>query len=125
MALSRPRLEELRANVDAGTVSWSEVAELQEAFEEIPEDELPEPRENASFGDMLDELEARLPRPYTLHYTSADAPGPGSTWSVYAEDYASKDDAEPIPGTTRRVATYMTEAEADRQAERAQKALGQ
>lgn len=61
MALSRPRLEELRANVDAGTISWGETAELQEAFDEIPEAELPEPRENATLGDMLDELEARLP----------------------------------------------------------------
>ena len=61
MSLTRERLAELRALVEDESMSWGDVADLQGAFEEIPEDELPEPAENAMHSDMLDELEARLP----------------------------------------------------------------
>lgn len=61
MSLTRERLAELRALVEDESMSWGDVADLQGAFEEIPQDELPEPAENAMFSDMLDELEARLP----------------------------------------------------------------
>jgi len=61
MSLTRERLAELRALVEHESMSWGDCADLQGAFEEIPEDELPEPPENAMFSDMLDELEARLP----------------------------------------------------------------
>lgn len=40
---------------------------------------------------------------YTLHYTSADGPGPDATWSVYAEDYTSILANEPIDGSTRLI----------------------
>ena len=60
MTLTRARLAELREAVDTGTISWGETAELEDAFAEIPDADLAEPRENATFGDMLDELEARL-----------------------------------------------------------------
>ena len=61
MSLTRERLAELRALVEDESMSWGDCADLQGAFEEIPQDELPEPAENAMFSDMLDELEARLP----------------------------------------------------------------
>ena len=60
MTLTRARLTELREAVDTGTISYGEALELHEAFEAIPDADLPESRENATFGDMLDELEARL-----------------------------------------------------------------
>lgn len=61
MSLTRERLAELRALVEDESMSWGDCADLEGAFEEIPEDELPEPAENAMHSDMLDELEARLP----------------------------------------------------------------
>lgn len=61
--------------------------------------------------------------PHRLHYTSADRPGPDAPWSVYVEDYASASDDEPIEGTTRKVSTHTTEAEAIVEASRLQVAL--
>lgn len=61
MSIDHDRLVYLRGESDAERLSWGEVIEIQEAFEEIPDAELPEPRENALISDMLGELEARDP----------------------------------------------------------------
>lgn len=61
MSLTRERLAELRALVEDESMSWGDCADLEGAFKEIPQDELPEPRENAGFMDMIYELEDRLP----------------------------------------------------------------
>ena len=53
------RIKELRTELEAERISYDEVAEIEDAFAEIPDSELPEPRENAMAGDMLDELEVR------------------------------------------------------------------
>lgn len=57
---------------------------------------------------------------YTVYYTSADAAGDNAPWSVYVEEYASVDAAEPIDGTTRKVSTHPSEASADVLANRLQ-----
>lgn len=62
---------------------------------------------------------------YPLYYTSAERPGDDSPWTVYVEQYRDKDDAEPIDGSTERVSTHPTEAEADAEARRLQAAVTQ
>lgn len=57
--MTRTRIAELRAELEAERISYGELAEIESAFEEIPDAELPEPRENAMASDMLDELESR------------------------------------------------------------------
>lgn len=54
------RIRELRAELEAERLSYGELLEIDEAFEEIDPATLPEPAENAMAGDKLDELEARL-----------------------------------------------------------------
>ena len=58
---------------------------------------------------------------YRLHYTSADEPGPGATWSVYVEEYVDPADHEPIDGSQRWVSRHDTEAEAYAEAVRLQR----
>lgn len=55
------RINELRTELEAERISYGELHEIESAFAEIPDSELPEDRENAMAGDMLDELEARTP----------------------------------------------------------------
>ena len=62
----------------------------------------------------------RLIETYPLHYTSAERPGDDSPWTVYVEQYADPSDAEPIDGSTERVSTWPTEAEANSEARRLQ-----
>ena len=62
----------------------------------------------------------RLIETYPLHYTSAERPGDDSPWTVYVEHYAHPGDAEPIDGSTERVSTHPTEAEANAEANRLQ-----
>lgn len=57
---------------------------------------------------------------YALHYTSADAPGPDASWSVYREVYTSIDSNEPLDGLTVKVSTHPTEEAADAEANRLQ-----
>lgn len=62
---------------------------------------------------------------YVLHYVSADVDldRPNLlSWSVYRERYAALDDSdqEPIAGSTVRVSTHLTEAEAYAEADRLQ-----
>jgi hypothetical protein len=57
---------------------------------------------------------------YTLHYVSADGPGPDATWSVYREQYESPHADEPIDGTGEHVSTHPSEDEARTEADRLQ-----
>ena len=61
MSIDHDRLVYLRGESDAERLSYGEIAEIHEAFEEIPDAELPDLRENATASDMLTELEARDP----------------------------------------------------------------
>jgi len=57
---------------------------------------------------------------YRLHYVSADSPGLDAPWSVYVEEYADRDDYEPIDGSQRHVSTHPNMAEAEAEAKRLQ-----
>jgi hypothetical protein len=53
---------------------------------------------------------------YVLHYVSEDFPELG-TWTIYAEEYASFEDEEPIPGSGRVVESgFASEGDADTRA---------
>ena len=58
--LSINRIKSLREALEAEDISYGELAEINDAFLLIPEEELPEPRENAMASDQLDELEQRV-----------------------------------------------------------------
>ena len=58
--MSLNRINYLRDEIEGENISWGELAEINDAFLEIPEEELPEPRENAMASDQLDELELRV-----------------------------------------------------------------
>lgn len=58
--LSINRIKSLREALEAEDISTGELIEINEAFMQIPEEELPEPRENAMAEDQLNELEARV-----------------------------------------------------------------
>lgn len=58
--LSLHRIKDLREVLEAEDISYGELAEINDAFLQIPEEELPEPRENAMASDQLDELEQRV-----------------------------------------------------------------
>lgn len=53
------RIEYLRGELEAERISYGELLEIQSAFETIDHATLPEPAENATAADMLDEIEAR------------------------------------------------------------------
>lgn len=53
------RIKYLREALDEEALDLMEIAEIEEAFNEIPVDELRDLPENATVGDMLDELEER------------------------------------------------------------------
>lgn len=63
---------------------------------------------------------AQKPDTYRLHYVSADSAERGSTWSVYAEEYATPDAAEPLEGSTQHLSTHPSETDARTEAERLQ-----
>lgn len=54
------RIKELREAVESESLSYSEIEEIERAFNEIPDDELSDLRENATADDMLNELESRV-----------------------------------------------------------------
>ena len=54
------RIQYLRGELEAEEISLDELLEIEAAFATIPDDELPEPRENAMASDMLNELENRI-----------------------------------------------------------------
>ena len=55
--LSVNRIKTLREALEEENISTGELLEIQVAFDQIPDKDLPEPRENALAGDMLNELE--------------------------------------------------------------------
>ena len=57
--MTRDRIQQLRREIEGERISYGELAEIEAAFAVIPDEELPEPRENAQASDMLDELEKR------------------------------------------------------------------
>ena len=58
--MPQERIDYLRRELEAERLSYEECAEIEQAFNKIPDEELPEPRENAMGSDMLDELEQRI-----------------------------------------------------------------
>lgn len=54
------RINYLRESLEEEVIDLEELSEIETAFAEIPDNELPEPRENAMAIDMLNELEARV-----------------------------------------------------------------
>jgi len=55
------RIAELRAELEAERIDLVEGGEIEAAFAEIPDSALSDVRENAMWGDMLDEIEAYRP----------------------------------------------------------------
>lgn len=58
--MTQERINQLREELENESISYSELIEIEEAFRQIPDKDLPEPRENAMAVDMLNELEQRL-----------------------------------------------------------------
>lgn len=54
------RIKHLRGVLEKENISLMELSEIEEAFTLMPDDELNDLRENATAGDMLDELESRV-----------------------------------------------------------------
>lgn len=54
------RINYLRKELEAECIDSVELAEIEEAFAEIPDKDLSDLRENAMACNMLDELEARV-----------------------------------------------------------------
>lgn len=66
------RIAELRAELEAGTISYGEAGEIQEAFAELPRDALRDDPDSATLADMLDEIEAQaVPLDERVTYTLA------------------------------------------------------
>ena len=53
------RIKELRTKLYNENISLNEIAEIESAFAEIPDEQLRDLRENAMASDMLDELEVQ------------------------------------------------------------------
>lgn len=62
------RIKVLRECLDDEYISTEELSEIEEEFNQIPDCELRDERENALASDMLDEIEARLPKLQTIIY---------------------------------------------------------
>lgn len=58
--MTRERLKELRKISEAENLSMNDIVEIEAAFDEIPDSELRDVRENATASDMLEELEIFL-----------------------------------------------------------------
>lgn len=77
----------LRDALGDENIDLMELSEIEEAFRLIPDSELPEARENALAGDMLDELDSRVPPVersiynYVVeHYGESEANDP--SWAI-------------------------------------------
>jgi hypothetical protein len=57
------RIKQLRKELKAERLDLVEIAEIERAFNRIPQKNLRDLKENATAGDMLDELEARAKKP--------------------------------------------------------------
>jgi hypothetical protein len=91
-----------------GGEAGMEAAEARDAQDYAGEDELYAANDGLWHADEQ----------HQVFYTSADASGPGASWSVYVERYASPDAAEPIVGTTHRLSSWPSEEAADREVAR-------
>lgn len=58
MSITRDRLAYLRGELEAECIDLVELAEIESAFDQLPDAVLRDRRENAMASDMLDELEA-------------------------------------------------------------------
>lgn len=58
MKMTTARLEYLRQEAEAERLDLVEIAEIEEAFSKIPDNQLRDLRENATATDMLDEIES-------------------------------------------------------------------
>ena len=94
----------------------SDGGRLPEAWAPAAVTELAAARAEAVAGHLPTDVPSE---PYVLHYTSQDYPV-GETWSVYREQYVSRDHDEPIDGSQEHISTHATEAEADAEARRLQ-----
>jgi hypothetical protein len=56
--MTTARLEYLRQEAEAERLDLVEIAEIEEAFSKIPDNQLRDLRENATATDMLDEIES-------------------------------------------------------------------
>lgn len=81
------RMMYLRGELEAEMIDLEELSEIEVAFSEIPDDELPEARENAMASDMLDVLETRVGplergiyEYVTDHYGESEANDP--SWAI-------------------------------------------
>ena len=54
--MNMQRIAELRTALEDENISYAELAEIESAFIELPDEVLRDSRENATAGDMLDEL---------------------------------------------------------------------
>ena len=54
--MNRQRLQELQIEAEAERLSYSEIAEIEAAFAEVPDHQLRDARENATADDMLEEI---------------------------------------------------------------------
>lgn len=101
--MNRLRIAQLRRELDAERISYGELAEIDEAFEQIDPETLPEPAENAMAGDKLDELEARAEDVYDPF---PGIPHTNPTWYhsgiCYSRvQYATKDEADRVGAFVR------------------------
>lgn len=81
------RIKQLREALEDENIDLTELAEIEEAFSQIPDSELRDLRENAMAIDMLDELEARVsPVERVIYEWVADSFGESEandpSWSI-------------------------------------------
>ncbi len=55
--MNKTTIKKLRKKIDNENISYGEIADIESAFAEIPDEQLRDLRENVMVGDMLDELE--------------------------------------------------------------------
>lgn len=91
------RINYLRRELQERRISQDELNEIEEAFDKIPDDELPDLRANALADDMLDELEEQVsPMEKCIYdwvlenFGESEAIDP--SWSISSlADYINKD----------------------------------
>lgn len=58
--MNKTTIKKLRKKIDNENISYGELADIESAFAEIPDEQLRDERENAIASDMLDEIEREL-----------------------------------------------------------------
>ena len=91
------RIHQLREQLEEEAIDTAGLIEIEEAFAQIPDEELSEARENAMAIDMLDELESRVsPVELTIynyvaeHYGENEADNPSWAIGLLADDLESR-----------------------------------